>query len=569
MKTLRRLSFWVLLAAVVSTPVLPALGLDAYALGVFQDAELLQDSGDSVVLEEGSGFGFGNLWSLTERAGPLRWPIFAVFIIGLFLVFAKVMELSSDRREARTLQNIDFRRLNLQQIIDVVSSQRESMMSRLHAILLNVYQTQLEQSDLHDEIANFVRYQQDRFDTFKRRVDFLSDTAGALGLLGTVWGIFTVFSQGMLDDQVILTGMGFALITTLLGLIASIVLNLCSTEVFGIFNRRLDLIADKSDELRFRLMELASDEMEVTQFGEQNRSHENGSNSHSSENHSHKSVPKGLGSQAAAVSLGAVEPKPIDEVEAAFEDRFSQSQFGDQGGDSAPSVVTAPAAMPKVNPVETEISNGRMMPAMLQLTNAPTEENAGRSLTGLVLKLLTEQGQPVQDVQVQVSIREGGGMLNDAEDRIYGKTNEKGQLKFDWHLSNKACTQAIEAKVPSSREVGTRILHKVEATAGPPRKLKQFGNNQGGPIGEKLSRPFKVQVLDEFENPITGWPVIFSVEMGGGRLENGELSYQGRTNENGEVGIGLLLGNEPGFNTVGAQVDGVAKELKFQAMSIA
>ena len=58
------------------------------------------------------------------------------------------------------------------------------------------FSQQQDQADLHDEIANFVQFQQDRFDTFRRRVDFLSDTAGALGLLGTVWGIFTVFLPG-------------------------------------------------------------------------------------------------------------------------------------------------------------------------------------------------------------------------------------------------------------------------------------------------------------------------------------------------------------------------------------
>ena len=50
--------------------------------------------------------------------------------------------------------------------------------------------------------------------------------------------------------------MGFALITTLLGIVVSIILNLSSTEVSSYFNRRLDRIAEKSDELRFRLMEL-------------------------------------------------------------------------------------------------------------------------------------------------------------------------------------------------------------------------------------------------------------------------------------------------------------------------
>ena len=104
---------------------------------------------------------------------------------------------------------------------------------------------------------------------------------------------------------------------------------------------------------------------------------------------------------------------------------------------------------------------------------------------------------------------------------------------------------------------------------GVPRKLKQFGNNQGGAAGEPLAKPLKVQVLDEFENPIAEWPVIFTIEMGGGAFENDKGEVKVKTNANGEGIVHLRVGGEPGFNTVKAAVEGVVKELKFQAMSMA
>ncbi|MDZ7344366.1 MAG: MotA/TolQ/ExbB proton channel family protein, partial [candidate division KSB1 bacterium] len=106
------------------------------------------------------------------------------------------------------------------------------------------------------EISNYLQYIQDRFDSFRSRMAFLSDSAGALGLLGTVWGMFLTFFGGNLGDaEKILNGMGVALVTTLIGLVVSLILNFSATELFSLFNRRLDLITQKSDELRLRLLE--------------------------------------------------------------------------------------------------------------------------------------------------------------------------------------------------------------------------------------------------------------------------------------------------------------------------
>ena len=521
-----------------------------FASALLQDAEQSTD-----------GFSVTNLWALTEKAGPLRWPIFLVFLIGMFLVFFKLYELLADMRESREIEDMDFRMMNVPQLIRAISGQRESMISRLHAVMLNVFQSNAGHSDLHEEIANYIRFQQDKFDTFKRRIDFLSDTAGALGLLGTVWGIFAVFSQGLLDDQIILTGMGLALISTLLGLVVSIILNLSSTEIFSLFNKRLDRVSEKSDELRFRLMELAMapDELAgdayMSEFAPQPQSH----------------VPDAplptlqepfddddTATKNNVNVMGQLEAKPIAEVEAVFEDRFSNNS---SYGDSAATTIRKPLVESSVEyPIE---------PHNLSFVNALADTTVGKMVRDLTLLLVDENGDAVKDREIMIEVEEGGSILNKEESTITAKTNEEGEVHFELQVAKKVGKQVLVAHVPGSDAPSTKCTHSFLAKAGVPRKLKQFGNNQGGAAGEILSKPLKVQVLDEFENPIPEWLVTFNVDLGGGVFENNKTEIKVNTNPNGE-GVALFrVGVEPGFNTVRAAVDGVVKELKFQAMSMA
>jgi biopolymer transport protein ExbB/TolQ len=149
--------------------------------------------------------------------------------------------------------------MNLKEIVSDVSAETSHLMSNISSTLLNVYQTSLNAENLQDEISTFSRIQQEKYNSFAKRVDFLSDTAGALGLLGTVWGMFMVFSSGSLDKDTILAGMGVALLTTLLGLVVSITLNFFSTLIQGYFSGHLENVVQKADELRFRLLEISQD----------------------------------------------------------------------------------------------------------------------------------------------------------------------------------------------------------------------------------------------------------------------------------------------------------------------
>lgn len=198
-----------------------------------------------------------NLWEIIGQAGPIQYPIYGLLIVGLFFITLKLFELMRDRSLQKELQSKSFANVPLEDIQKLIEKQKDYFLSRIMSKLLNVYLTNSNADYLHDEITNFNSTLKDSFHTFKNRIDFLSDTAGALGLLGTVWGMFIVFSSGSIEKEIILVGMGVALMSTLLGLVVSIILNFFTTVIDGYYSRHLEGVVSKADELRFRLIELS------------------------------------------------------------------------------------------------------------------------------------------------------------------------------------------------------------------------------------------------------------------------------------------------------------------------
>lgn len=488
---------------------------------------------DTTAATFGSGGSGVFLWDLIGEAGGFQYPIFFVFIVGLFLIFAKVYELFTDRREAQELEDAPLADMNLKRITMTVANQRESMLAELQATMLNVFQTSKDAATLHEEIANFIQFQRERFDTFKRRVDFLSDTAGALGLLGTVWGMFTVFSSGNTSDkEVVLLGMGTALISTALGLIASIILNLSSTEVYSFFDRRIDQIEDKADELRFRLMELVM--------------HENGAASpapapvqQAAAPAVATSAPSADGQAAAPTETVAAAPSSSQPAPAAEAPAPSSGDGSDAG------VVAAPE------------------PEQLDVAQLPARAPVATT-TRAIVRVTDAQDQPVPEAAVQVRVQGEGGQVA-GEKTATLATDADGQAAFDWQLPGTAGVHTVAVRVPEASGDLSRTL-SVTAEPGPPEQLAHSGNNQGAEVGHALPKPLRVRMQDAHDNPVPDHPVQFEVEMGSGTFENGSQSITLPTNDDGIAAAAFTVGDEPGFNTILAQVG--EKEIKFQAMGL-
>ena len=334
-----------------------------------------------------------DFWGLVEQAGPLRWPIFAVLAIGLALAIAKVYELLHDRSTSRSLFQIDLRHATLQQITGGLTGQDESMLAALQSAMLNVFNTRPTEGMLHDEIANFVAFKRDQFGVFRRRMEFLADTAGALGLMGTVWGMFAVFFQGTSDRDIILRGMGIALITTLLGLVASIILNLSATEVSTYFGKRLESVSRKADELRFRLLELA---------------------------------PAVGTAPARGVHAPARTPEPV--------------------------VPTPPSARPP-----DTASMARSEPSYRLDAESSIATQAGETVAGITVLLSKNGGTPAAGVEVGLSVPPGAGTLGNGTRALKQQTDAKGKVRFDWKAPKHAGVFAMDAQVSDQPEVTRRI----------------------------------------------------------------------------------------------------------------
>jgi len=97
-----------------------------------------------------------------------------------------------------------------------------------------------------------------------------------------------------------------------------------------------------------------------------------------------------------------------------------------------------------------------------------------------------------------------------------------------------------------------RAQVKVER-AIPQTLTKVSGDGRGGQVGAQLAEPFVVSVLDQNGSPLAGVAVTFSVTTGGGEMSATTVT----TDANGRARSTLMLGSDPGTNTVSATVEGL------------
>ena len=489
------------------TPALP--------LVLMQSAPSVQVAAAPAAAAPGA-LAFSDFWGLADLAGPLRWPIFATLAVGLWLSIHKLYELLRDRSLGRELLALDLRSLDLAQIRARVAAQPEHMLSSLQATMLNAHRAGTGESTLHDEITSFAASQQDLFERFRRRMDFLSDTAGALGLLGTVWGMFEVFFQGTPDRDVILRGMGIALMTTLLGLVVSIILNLATTEIFTFFGSRLQQVTKKGDELRFRLLELT----------------------------------------APSNPVATIVHEPPTRV---------QARSGIAPSASSPRApVPAPDSPSGATPSRSTIADGW---CDLEVSALPQEVRAGELVRGIELQVQGRDGRLPDGVGVDITGPSGAHGQGKEELRMRLKVGADGLIKFDWPAPTTAGPLALEAAVVGHSGARRRLELRVLASA--PEHVELSGNHQAAVAGMRLANPLVVHVRDRYDNPVPEVPVSLKVTSGGGRLgTHGATAYL-RTDASGAARAPFAVASDAGANVVAVSIDGRDEPLEFVAFGTA
>ncbi len=196
------------------------------------------------------------VWTIIEMTSWLFWPFVFVTASGLMLLsYRGLREYQEDVRAKALLQEkIEAR--DIRRLVRKIQDSKPNRASRLMYQIVATFNKTNRAEPISADITQFINSERESYETFNRLISFFSDTAGALGLLGTVWGIFETFHGGKLDGPTILMGMSVSLVTTLVGLIISIVLNMGGTGIFAMFNRHLRTLGDRAEELRQALLHL-------------------------------------------------------------------------------------------------------------------------------------------------------------------------------------------------------------------------------------------------------------------------------------------------------------------------
>jgi len=197
----------------------------------------------------------------TEQGGWVMYPIYGVFILGLGIIVYQFVRVYFDNRYAKPIEAMIEKKLagkitdaetEVAEIWQLVREHPKSKIAQLLDRLCDLWHRDSSGEALYVEIESFVKSVKERYEVSRHFAVLLSDTAGALGLLGTVLGMYQTFMPGQLESSQIISGMGVALVTTIGGLIVSIILNFGISWAHSVFHRHTELVAEHADLFRNR-----------------------------------------------------------------------------------------------------------------------------------------------------------------------------------------------------------------------------------------------------------------------------------------------------------------------------
>jgi biopolymer transport protein ExbB/TolQ len=186
----------------------------------------------------------------------LFWPFVVLTAVGLALLIFRALAEHQQKARGRRLLLYPIEFAGLAQFIKHLNFSKPCRTSQLFSQMIATFNKTKRAELLHEDVGHFLRGEKDSFEAFNRVIVFLSNTAGALGLLGTVWGIFETFHAGNVAGKFILRSMSAAFVMTMVGLVISITLNLGATWLHTLFSRHLRILSDRAEELRQAMLHL-------------------------------------------------------------------------------------------------------------------------------------------------------------------------------------------------------------------------------------------------------------------------------------------------------------------------
>ncbi|MGI9626663.1 MAG: Ig-like domain-containing protein [Longimicrobiales bacterium] len=168
---------------------------------------------------------------------------------------------------------------------------------------------------------------------------------------------------------------------------------------------------------------------------------------------------------------------------------------------------------------------------------------SGNAQTGVVEEQLKEplrvrvsngSASPASGQKVKWSVIQGSGTVSETHTR----TDQSGHAQSDFTLGSEEAAQKVRASVSDKRVTFTAMGQASGGGSGQLDLRRDGGNGQTGPVGEVLPQAMRVKLLDGSGDPIRGTIVEWSVEAGGGSVDNPITT----TNEEGKAQIRMTLG---------------------------
>ena len=154
-----------------------------------------------------------------------------------------------------------------------------------------------------------------------------------------------------------------------------------------------------------------------------------------------------------------------------------------------------------------------------------------------------QNGDPLPGATVTFEVTAGGATLS----ATTATTDASGRAASTLTLGGDPGRNTVAVRVAELKPV---IFSATGQNKVPTSLTKVSGHKQEGPAGAALSEPLVVEIRDQINNPFEGVQVTFAVTAGGGTLS--ATTYT--TDAKGRAASTLVLGSQPGTNTVLARV---------------
>ena len=186
----------------------------------------------------------------------------------------------------------------------------------------------------------------------------------------------------------------------------------------------------------------------------------------------------------------------------------------------------------------------------------------------LTIELRDSDGSPRSDVDLIFLI-----LFGDRGDRSHASlsptkatTDANGRAQTTLTFGTDAVGEYIvDVHRSDNPDVYTEFTVTVDPLLPKAMRLEKIsGDNQTGLTGGVWAAPFVVEVRDQYDAPLAGTTVTFTVLTGGGRLSAETTT----TDANGWAASTLRLGTESGINTVEVSAKGIPETVTFTAEAI-